>query len=177
MGLTDEYELARAHIAKIDFSYLTPKNPASYSPPSADALPPLSFLRPTPIYVSLPPHLASPQAVPAFETVIRYLGALLSAYDLSHDPLMLRRAQELGDWMLPSLGTWSGLGVGTYRIGMNPHGGPTGPAILAEVGSLSLEFTRLSQVTGDDTYFNAVSLGVSLFRFLTISLLLIVTSF
>lgn len=35
-------------------------------------------------------------SIHAFETVIRYLGGLLSAYDLSGDELMLKRAEELG---------------------------------------------------------------------------------
>ncbi|KAJ5992582.1 hypothetical protein N7451_008306 [Penicillium sp. IBT 35674x] len=33
---------------------------------------------------------------------------------------------------------------------------PSEPTLLAEIGSLSLEFTRLSQITGDPTYFDAV---------------------
>ncbi|KAL8291722.1 hypothetical protein RQP46_001980 [Phenoliferia psychrophenolica] len=59
--------------------------------------------------------------------------------------------------MLSALGTKSGLALATYRMGMNPNGGPTGRSVLAEVGSLTLELTRLSQVTGDPVYFEAVS--------------------
>jgi hypothetical protein len=35
-------------------------------------------------------------SIHAFETVIRYLGGLLSAYDLSGDELLKQRAEELG---------------------------------------------------------------------------------
>lgn len=157
MGLDEEYRLAREHIAAVDFSYLTPKDPAAYPSPSPERLPHLSPPNAEPRMIPLPPQLISPQAVPTFETVIRYLGALLSAYDLSADPLMLARAIELGDWLLPSLSTRSGLLVPTYRLGSHPNGAPTGQVVLAEVGSVSLEFTRLSQLTGDPAYFEAIS--------------------
>jgi hypothetical protein len=69
---------------------------------------------------------------------------------------MLRRAIELGDWLLPSMGTESGLLVPTYRLGAHSDGGPVGTVCLAEVGSVGLEFIRLSQVTGDAVYAEAV---------------------
>jgi mannosyl-oligosaccharide alpha-1,2-mannosidase len=99
---------------------------------------------------------SSPSTIPLFETTIRYLGGLISAYDLSGDPLMLQRAIELGDWLLPSLATKHGLAVGRYVLGSNPKGAPSGRSILSEVGSLTLEFTRLSMLTGDETYYQAV---------------------
>ncbi|KAK4701976.1 hypothetical protein P7C70_g4248, partial [Phenoliferia sp. Uapishka_3] len=160
MGLEDEYLLARSHVAQIDFSYFAPKDPTSFPPPAPSTLPPLTVLQP-PFHPSeayaIPPNLESPQSLPTFETVIRYLGSLISAYDLAGDPLMLGRAKELGDWLLPSLGTRSGLALRSYRMGMNPNGGPTGISVLAEVGSMSLEFTRLSQITEDPIYFEAIS--------------------
>lgn len=48
---------------------------------------------------------------PFFETVIRYLGGLLSAYALSQDPIFLERADELGTLLLPAFETKSGLPV------------------------------------------------------------------
>ena len=44
-----------------------------------------------------------------FETVIRYLGGLLSAYALSHDPVFLSRADDLGTKLLPAFSSASGL--------------------------------------------------------------------
>ena len=46
---------------------------------------------------------------PFFETVIRYLGGLLSAYALSGDPILLSRADDLGKMLLPAFNTPSGL--------------------------------------------------------------------
>ena len=46
---------------------------------------------------------------PFFETVIRYLGGLLSAYALSGEPILLARADELGRKLLPVFNSPSGL--------------------------------------------------------------------
>jgi mannosyl-oligosaccharide alpha-1,2-mannosidase len=75
---------------------------------------------------------------------------------------MLRRATDLGDWLLPSLATESGVLVPTYRLGAHSGGGPVGTVCLAEVGSIGMEFVRLSQVTGDPVYAEAVRLLSSL---------------
>ena len=47
--------------------------------------------------------------VPFFETVIRYLGGLLSAYALSGEPILLARADDLGKMLLPAFNTTHGL--------------------------------------------------------------------
>jgi hypothetical protein len=86
---------------------------------------------------------------------------MLSAYDLSGDPLMLERATELGDWLLPSLGTQYGLAINRYTLGSNPAGMNTGRAVLSEVGSLTMEFTRLSMLTGNEIYYQAVSCSLA----------------
>lgn len=46
---------------------------------------------------------------PFFETIIRFLGGLLSAYALSGDPILLSRADDLGGMLLPAFLTNSGL--------------------------------------------------------------------
>lgn len=46
---------------------------------------------------------------PFFETVIRYLGGLLSAYALSGEPTLLSRADDLGRMLLPAFNTTHGL--------------------------------------------------------------------
>jgi hypothetical protein len=81
---------------------------------------------------------------------------MLAAYELSGDPLMLERATELGDWLLPSLGTKYGLAINRYALGSNPGGLSSGRATLSEVGSLTLEFTKLSMLTGNEIYYQAV---------------------
>lgn len=70
---------------------------------------------------------------------------------------MLARAIELGDWLLPSCGTRSGFPVGRYEIGTNGKKGRGNGEwfSLAEVGTLTVEFTRLTMLTGDARYFDA----------------------
>jgi len=46
----------------------------------------------------------APQEISLFETNIRVVGGLLSAYDLSGDKVFLGRAQELVELMLPAMG-------------------------------------------------------------------------
>jgi hypothetical protein len=50
-----------------------------------------------------------PHYVPFFETTIRYLGGLLSAYAMSGNPVLLARADDLGRALLPAFNTTSGL--------------------------------------------------------------------
>jgi hypothetical protein len=50
-----------------------------------------------------------PHYVPFFETTIRYLGGLLSAYAMSGDSVLLARADDLGRALLPAFNTTSGL--------------------------------------------------------------------
>lgn len=45
-----------------------------------------------------------------FETNIRYLGGLLSAYDLKPDPVLLEKAQQLADVVImPAFNTANGI--------------------------------------------------------------------
>lgn len=49
------------------------------------------------------------EPVQLFETVIRYVGGLLSAYDLSHERVFIRKAVELVDKLLPAFDTPTGI--------------------------------------------------------------------
>ncbi|KAJ7089860.1 glycoside hydrolase [Mycena belliarum] len=78
--------------------------------------------------------------VPFFETTIRYLGGLLSAYALSGEPILLQKADELGSGLLPAFATASGLPM----FAVNPHtgetrGGWTGGVLWAEALSNQME--------------------------------------
>lgn len=69
------------------------------------------------------PTINRPLYAPFFETVIRYLGGLLSAYALSHEPILLQRADDLGTKLSPAFDTGSGLpafGVNTQRSAISP---------------------------------------------------------
>ncbi|KAH9018226.1 seven-hairpin glycosidase [Lactarius deliciosus] len=95
---------------------------------------------------------------PFFETIIRYLGGLLSAYALSQDPILLTRADDLGTALLPAFHTPSGLP--TYAVNtVNGHvnKGWSGDASgLAESLTCQLEYKYLAYLTGRKVYYDAV---------------------
>ncbi|KAI1871498.1 uncharacterized protein JN550_004492 [Neoarthrinium moseri] len=104
--------------------------------------------------------------VNTFETNIRYLGGLLSAYDLSKRPILLAKAIELGDLLHLAFNTENGMPVDFIDF----QRAKTGEKLLVEPtvvsaspGTLSLEMTRLSQITGNPKYYTAVSGVMSLF--------------
>lgn len=93
-----------------------------------------------------------------FETTIRYLGGLLAAYDLSGEPALLAKAKELGEFLYMGFDTpnrmpgfwlnFEDAKAGRQRAGVrDPSACPA---------SLSLEFTRLAQLTGDHRYYDAI---------------------
>jgi len=96
-----------------------------------------------------------------FETNIRYLGGLLSAYDVSGGKykVLLDKAVELGDMLYVAFDTPNRMPVTHWdwvngaQAGEQHADSNTG---LAEIGSFTLEFTRLSQLTDDPKYFDAV---------------------
>ncbi|KAF4121436.1 mannosyl-oligosaccharide alpha-1,2-mannosidase [Geosmithia morbida] len=92
-----------------------------------------------------------------FETTIRHLGGLLAAYDLSGEDALLRKAVELGEMLYKGFDTpnrlpgfW--LNYEEARNGKQVAG-VNDPS--ASPASLCLEFTRLSQITGDWKYYDA----------------------
>ncbi|RUS23786.1 glycoside hydrolase [Jimgerdemannia flammicorona] len=97
--------------------------------------------------------------VGAFETNIRYIGGLLSAYDLSDDRLFLDKAVELANLLLPIFDSPTGLPYQfvDFKSGRPVKSGfPHGASILAEIGSYQLEFTHISKLTGNRTYYDKV---------------------
>jgi len=91
-----------------------------------------------------------------FEITIRALGGLLGAHSLTGRQIFLQRAVELADRLLPALKSKSGLPIARWNIARQ-GGTITGePTVLAEAGSLQLEFRQLSAVTGDMRYAQAV---------------------
>lgn len=96
-----------------------------------------------------------------FETTIRYLGGLLAAYDLSGGEyrVLLDKANELGEILYSAFDTPHHMPLTRWTWKKTALGGDIEPStntLLAEVGSLTVEFTRLSQLTGDLKYFDAV---------------------
>lgn len=97
------------------------------------------------------------KTVNVFETTIRYLGGLLGAYDVSDGayPELLTKAVELGDILYQAFDTPQRIPVSRWDW-LIPGQQPADTVIVAELGSLTLEFTRLSQLTGDSKYYDAV---------------------
>ncbi|PGG98873.1 hypothetical protein AJ79_08749 [Helicocarpus griseus UAMH5409] len=94
-----------------------------------------------------------------FETTIRYLGGLLSAYDLSGEQILLDKATELGNILYVAFDTPNRMPVTRWNIhstfmGLSQEANSF--CLLAEIGSLTMEFTRLSQLTGDPKWHDAV---------------------
>ena len=94
-----------------------------------------------------------------FETNIRYLGGLLAAYDLSGEPLLLRKATELGNMLFNAFDTPNRMPANSFHFEKAKESllMPSTREISANVGSLSMEFTRLSQLTGDAKFYDAIS--------------------
>lgn len=96
--------------------------------------------------------------VNVFETTIRYLGGFLAAYDLSGDQSMLRKAREVGDMLYVAFDTPNRMPISRWDAEaakrLEPQQAPE-HTLLAEFGSLCMEFTRLSLITGDPKWFDA----------------------
>jgi len=107
------------------------------------------------------------RSIPLFETVIRYLGGLLGAYDISggKDNILLDKAKDLGDMLMGAFDTHNRMPL--LRYDWRPQSQRYGlrasqSSCLAELGTLSLEFTRLAQLTGNHSYYDAVSHTIKL---------------
>ncbi|EME48286.1 glycoside hydrolase family 47 protein [Dothistroma septosporum NZE10] len=93
-----------------------------------------------------------------FETTIRHLGGFLSAYDLSGDKRLLEKAKEFGEMLLKAFDTPNRMPITRWK----PQGALYGQqeaddvVLVAEIGSLTMEFAHLSQVTGDMRWYDAV---------------------
>ena len=107
-------------------------------------------------------HTSDRQNIPLFETTIRYLGGLLGAYDVSEGkyPVLLQKATELGDILMGAFDSPNHMPhvyfAWKHAFTSQAHRAPA-RVVLAELGTLQLEFTRLSQLTGNSTYYDAVA--------------------
>ncbi|CAG8600944.1 2882_t:CDS:2, partial [Acaulospora colombiana] len=97
--------------------------------------------------------------ISVFETTIRYLGGLLSAYEFSRDSIFLEKALELGTALLPSFNSPSGLPYNTWNLTRGrtePNFPQLSPGILSQAGTLQLEFMKLAQLSGNSEFFYKV---------------------
>lgn len=95
-----------------------------------------------------------------FETTIRMVGGLLSAYELSGNKIFLTRAKQIAECLMPGFDTPTGIPYSAVqfknRVGVN-YSWNHMASVLSEFGSVQLEFRKLSQLTGDQKYDNAVT--------------------
>jgi ER degradation enhancer, mannosidase alpha-like 2 len=89
--------------------------------------------------------------VQLFEVSIRFLGGLISSYELDGDPRFLNLAKDLGKRLLPAFKSPTGM---PFRY-VNLKTGKTRDAISnpAEIGTYLLEFGKLTQYTDDSNYY------------------------
>ncbi|KAL7797215.1 glycoside hydrolase family 47 protein [Trichoderma ceciliae] len=127
-GLREEFDEAAKAVEKIDFT-TTPRN-----------------------------------NIPVFETTIRYLGGLLGAFDVSGGhgggyPMLLKKAVELAEILMGIFDTPNRMPLLYYQwqpeYASQPH--RAGSVGIAELGTLSMEFTRLAQLTSENKYYDAVA--------------------
>jgi len=94
-----------------------------------------------------------------FEMTIRALGGLLSAHALSGSPALLEKATDLGDRLGQAFHSGGGSPWPAPEINVhNPSERSYRDTSLAEAGSNGVEFTYLSQATGDMRYKDAAFL-------------------
>lgn len=90
--------------------------------------------------------------VQVFEITIRLLGGLLAAYELDGDKKFLTLAEDLGKRLMPAFHTTTGM---PYRY-VHLQTGKTRDSINnpAEIGTLMMEFGKLSKLTGNAVFYN-----------------------
>lgn len=91
-------------------------------------------------------------SVQVFEITIRLLGGLQSAYELDGDKRFLELAKDLANRLLPAFNTPTGM---PYRY-VHLQTGALKDSINnpAEIGTLMMEFGKLSKLTGDKKYYD-----------------------
>ncbi|MER3471226.1 MAG: hypothetical protein C4330_07805 [Chitinophagaceae bacterium] len=96
--------------------------------------------------------------VQVFEITIRLLAALITAYEIDGDKKFLSMAQDLGNRLMPAFRSKTGM---PYRY-VHLQTGAISDSINnpAEIGTLMLEFGKLSKITGDVKYYAAAKRAV-----------------
>ncbi|XP_053561738.1 mannosyl-oligosaccharide 1,2-alpha-mannosidase IB [Bombina bombina] len=98
--------------------------------------------------------------VSVFEVNIRFIGGLLAAFYLSGQEVFKYKAVMLAEKLLPAFNTPTGIPWAMVNlksgVGRNWGWASAGSSILAEFGTLHLEFVHLSYLTGNPVYLNKV---------------------
>jgi mannosyl-oligosaccharide alpha-1,2-mannosidase len=101
---------------------------------------------------------ATIDTVNVFETNIRHLGGFLSCYDLSGDERCLHKATEFGEMLYKAFDTPNRMPITRWTLSgaVQRKQEADKTVLLAELGSFTVEFTRLSILTGDPKWYDAV---------------------
>ncbi|KAK5661763.1 hypothetical protein OQA88_9864 [Cercophora sp. LCS_1] len=103
--------------------------------------------------------------IPVFETIIRYLGGLIGAYDVTggdkgNYKALLDKAEELAEILMSVFDTPNRMPILYYQWKPSYNESPKRASAnsgVAEMGSMSMEFTRLAQLTGKNRYYDAIA--------------------
>lgn len=102
------------------------------------------------------------KTISVFETTIRYLGGLLSTYDMSYEPVLLEKAIQLGEMLYRAFDTTNNTPLGwldienTKLVDRDEFNAETS-ICFACLGSLTMEFTRLAQISAEPKFYDAVA--------------------
>ena len=114
-------------------------------------------------YIITIDYTTTTTGVSLFETTIRYMAGMLSGYDLLKGPLsnlttnvslvdtLLTQSKNLADSLKFAFDTPSGVPSNTLNFVSHTTDGSTTNG-LADIGTLCLEWQRLSDLTGDPSY-------------------------
>ncbi|XP_049821507.1 mannosyl-oligosaccharide 1,2-alpha-mannosidase IA-like isoform X1 [Aethina tumida] len=94
--------------------------------------------------------------VSVFEVNIRFVGGLLTCFAMTGDVMFRDKAQQIAQKLLPAFDTPTGIpnALVNFKTGTSKNYGwaSGGSSILSEFGTLQLEFSYLSDVTGNPVY-------------------------
>uniref|UniRef100_A0A673WJC3 alpha-1,2-Mannosidase n=1 Tax=Salmo trutta TaxID=8032 RepID=A0A673WJC3_SALTR len=98
--------------------------------------------------------------VSVFEVNIRFIGGLLATYYLSGQEVFKVKAVQLAEKLLPAFNTPTGIPWAMVNlksgVGRNWGWASAGSSILAEFGTLHMEFVHLTYLTGNPAYYQKV---------------------
>ncbi len=89
-----------------------------------------------------------------FEAIIRLVGGLLAGYNTTHSQVLLARAREFADRLLPAF-TSSPTGIPYTHVNLRTGRAHGREVPLAEAGTSVMEFGLLSRLLGDARYYDA----------------------
>ncbi|XP_067267744.1 mannosyl-oligosaccharide 1,2-alpha-mannosidase IA isoform X5 [Chanodichthys erythropterus] len=160
MGLMEEYEEAKEWVQNnLDLNSHIPTELWPVAQPTDNITDP-GRMAPTATNktaIRRPPARDANGEASLFEVNIRYVGGLLSAFYLTGAEIFKQKVLELGEKLLPAFNTPTGIPRGVINLGSSGTSwswgwASAGSSILAEFGTLHLEFVHLSELSGNPVF-------------------------